>query len=182
MSKTTYGYKKLPAAFTPGRPFPICPKCWSTPKIGWKGNTTEPLPDIDLGYTQRDHRLAVYGCSNPPCKTAITFPFSLAFSPIYTLDSVLQGQLRGEDADRFESGHHNSEGIWVEGPAPPKADPFAKRKRSQEEEPVPVETVPEKKPRKTRGPAKASKGSKAQAAKAQSKTPKAKRTRKAGKP
>lgn len=114
----TYRLTKRHAAYTPGRPEPICPECWSRPDLkvgrGRDGWGITIVGDVPVNDTPRMLTQMIYACSNPRCKTAIVVQSCLALNPIWLPQLVHGLQLKGREAKRFEEGHYEGE-VWCDG-------------------------------------------------------------------
>lgn len=148
---TTYKMKKVLCAFTPGRPRPICPKCYSRPSIDLmraKLSGVVIVGEILVDGQPKGITENVYCCSNPACNLAIVVHGCLSLKPMYLMDQVLAYQLEGTEADRFELGHHNAAGVWL--PYAKPAEVIREEQRQQErlenaaKQPDPTQPAPKK--------------------------------------
>jgi hypothetical protein len=99
---------RRPAAFAPGdTPRPICPICWSAPRIGSATNRRGWRVQVsDTG----DARVAVYACSNAACRIAIEVRTTMQGG--YVARDVVEHQLTAADAERFRAGRVRADGVW----------------------------------------------------------------------
>ena len=126
--------QRHPAAYTPGAPRPICPRCWSRPDLEWgKGRdagargmrgwrvSSGPEPLL-VGGTPVPLTTAIHRCANPDCATAIELVTRLTGGYVPAL--VEERQLAGRDADRFTAGRHRRDGVWLDPSGEPRTVPL----------------------------------------------------------
>ena len=133
-ARTSGKLTRRPAAYTPGTPRPICPRCWSQPDLKWgRGSVVGTAMPRGWAVSRGGEpavvdgqpvpvTVSIYRCANPACTTAIEL--GVLATAGYVPDLVRQHQLAEADAERFARGRHTRSGVWVDAAGDPRTAPL----------------------------------------------------------